>query len=183
MKTFIIGLIVGILLVPFGFWMYMRSGSAPVATNEPPMPLEHYFAKTALHARLDKVMPRTVPIAADESTYLAGAQVYKDNCAECHGYVNKKETPGVMFPRPPQLLQGKDMVTDDPPGETFWKVQNGIRLSGMPAFSDRLTTEQMWQVALLLKHADKLPDPTMQTLMYAPPAPPAPAPAKTAKRK
>lgn len=178
---FIIGLIIGILLVPFGFWMYMRSGSAPVATNEAPMPLEHYFAKTALHARIDRVMQKTAPIAADENTYLAGAQVYKDNCAECHGYVNKKETPGLMFPRPPQLLQGKDMVTDDPAGETFWKIQNGIRLSGMPAFSGRLSTDQMWQVSLLLANADKLPDSATQILTYAPPTPHAPASGKNAK--
>ena len=167
---FIVGVIVGILLVLFGFWMYMRSGLAPVATNEPPMPMEHYFAKLALHARMNKVMPRTVPITADEEAYLAGAQIYKDNCAECHGYVNKNETPGLMFPVPPQLLQGKDMVTDNPPGETFWKVQNGIRLSGMPAFSDRLSTDQMWQVSLLLAYANKLPDSVTQALTYTPPA-------------
>jgi len=30
-------------------------------------------------------------------------------------------------------------VSDDPPGETYWKVANGIRLTGMPAFKDTLT--------------------------------------------
>jgi thiosulfate dehydrogenase len=61
-----------------------------------------------------------------------------------------------MFPRPPALLHGKG-VTDDPVGETFWKVANGIRLSGMPGFSESLTEEQMWQVSQLMATADKLP--------------------------
>ena len=46
--------------------------------------------------------------------------------------------------------------TDDPPGETYWKVANGIRLTGMPAFNKSLTEEQMWQVSLMVANTDKL---------------------------
>ena len=49
-------------------------------------------------------------------------------------------------------------VTDDEPGETYWKVANGIRLTGMPGFNQQLSTTEMWQVSLLLAHADKLSD-------------------------
>ena len=42
-------------------------------------------------------------------------------------------------------------VSDDEPGETYWKVANGIRLSGMPAYTHILTETQMWQVSLLPK--------------------------------
>ena len=56
-------------------------------------------------------------------------------------------------------------VSDDEPGETYWKVYNGIRLSGMPAFNHVLTTTQMWDVTLLVKNADQqLPDPVMKIL-------------------
>lgn len=46
-------------------------------------------------------------------------------------------------------------VSDDPPGETYWRVANGIRLTGMPAYKDVLTDTEMWQVSLLLANADK----------------------------
>jgi mono/diheme cytochrome c family protein len=46
-------------------------------------------------------------------------------------------------------------VSDDDPGETFWKVKNGIRLTGMPAFEHTLSNEDMWDVTLLLKAADQ----------------------------
>jgi mono/diheme cytochrome c family protein len=49
------------------------------------------------------------------------------------------------------------MVTDDPVGESFWKVKNGIRLSGMPGFKQSLSEAQMWQVSALLAKADQLP--------------------------
>ena len=56
-------------------------------------------------------------------------------------------------------------MSDDAPGETYWKIKHGIRLSGMPAY-DRLYSEtQMWQIALLLKNADQpLPDPVLNIL-------------------
>jgi hypothetical protein len=65
-----------------------------------------------------------------------------------------------MYPAAPQLWQQHKNsnvvgVSDNPPGETWWKVTNGIRLSGMPAFRDTLSDTQIWQVSLLLAHADK----------------------------
>jgi hypothetical protein len=63
-----------------------------------------------------------------------------------------------MYPRAPQLWAphrngGVIGVNDDPVGETYWKVANGIRLSGMPSFDKVLNQTQMWQVSLLLKNA------------------------------
>jgi len=66
------------------------------------------------------------------------------------------------------------MVTDDPPGKIYWKVSNGIRLTGMPGFNEMLTPTQMWQVSQMLAHADKLPDQTKAAL-----AKPAAGPAAT----
>jgi hypothetical protein len=60
-----------------------------------------------------------------------------------------------MYPRPPQLFKGHG-VTDDPVGETYWKVANGIRLTGMSAYTNSLSQTEMWQVSLLLANADKL---------------------------
>jgi hypothetical protein len=68
-----------------------------------------------------------------------------------------------MFPVPPVLLEGRG-VTDDPAGETYWKVANGIRLTGMPGFKQSLSDTQMWQVSVLLAQADKLPASVKQSL-------------------
>ena len=67
------------------------------------------------------------------------------------------------FPKPPELFKGKG-VSEDPPGETYWKVANGIRLTGMPGFNSSLTTDQVWQVTLLLANSDKLPAAVQTTL-------------------
>jgi mono/diheme cytochrome c family protein len=165
MRKFLVGLIIGLITVPVMVYFYFSSGNVPVATSAPPMPLERKLAHMALDARLDKEMPKSVPIPADEAAYTAGAQLYKDNCAVCHGLPGQAQTAIAkgMFPKPPKLLEGTG-VTDDTPGETYWKVSNGIRLSGMPGFEKTLSTTQMWQVSLLLANADKLPKPVVDNL-------------------
>jgi len=156
---FIFGLIVGVVLVAAAGYYYFASGSAPVATTDNTMPFEAMMANKALHARIDKEMPKTVPIAADEAAYMPGAKVYVEHCAVCHGLPGMEQSTIAkgMFPKPPHLFRGKG-VTDDEPGETYWKVANGIRLTGMPGFKSSLSDTQMWQVSLLVAHADKISD-------------------------
>lgn len=158
MSKFVVGLIVGLLIVPVTVFIYFAAGIAPVATAAPPMPFEKMFASMALHARIDKEMPKSAPIAADEAAYSAGAQIYKEDCAVCHGLPGQAPTAIAkgMFPKPPKLMEGKG-VTDDPAGETYWKVANGMRMTGMPGFDKTLSTTQMWQVSLLVANADKMP--------------------------
>jgi mono/diheme cytochrome c family protein len=79
-----------------------------------------------------------------------------------------------MFPYAPPLWEkhhNNDVVgvSDDQPGETYWKVANGIRLTGMPAYKQVLTETQMWQVSQLLANADKpLPPAALQILRGEP---------------
>ncbi len=65
-----------------------------------------------------------------------------------------------MYPGAPPLWEKHPNVpavgvSDDPPGETYWKVANGIRLTGMPEFKTQLNDTEIWQVTLLLSNADK----------------------------
>lgn len=187
MKAFIFGIIVALVATAAGIYFYFETGSAPVATSAQAMPFEKMLANKALHARVEKEMPKTVPIEANEAAYAAGAHVYREHCAVCHGLPTqpKSAIAAGEYPAPPQLFEGKG-VTDDPPGETYWKAANGIRLTGMPAFDKSLSTTQLWQVSLLLANADKLPASVQQTLaapLPTAPAPPAPAPAAPAKRR
>jgi thiosulfate dehydrogenase len=190
MAKFIVGVIIGFLLVPAGFFLYVSSGHAPVATSAPPMPFEQFFAKTALHATLRREAPKTKSTKASGGELLAGVEVYRHHCGVCHGLPGKPMS-GIAkgeFPPPPQLFEPDHMVTDDPVGVTYWKVKHGIRLTGMPGFHDSLTDEQIWNVSLLLANADKMPPNVSQSLdaPFGPPpqaAPPAHPAAKPKPRR
>jgi thiosulfate dehydrogenase len=177
MGKFIIGIIIGILLVPAAFYLYCVSGYAPVATASSPMPFERFFAKTALHATLNREAPKTHSTRASDGELLAGVDVYRHNCAECHGLPDTPPSNVAkgMFPPPPQLFEPGHMVTDDPVGVTYWKAKHGIRLTGMPGFTGLLTDEQLWNVSLLLANADRLPPDVKQALEAQPQAAPPPS--------
>jgi len=180
MGKFIIGVVVGVVGLFAAVYIYFAAGMAPVATAASPMPLEKMFANMALEGRISKEMPKTVPVSADDATYAAGADIYKEHCEVCHGLPNGDQTAIAkgMFPKPPRLFHGMG-VTDDPPGETYWKVSNGIRMSGMPAFDKALSTTQIWQVSVMLANADKVSE-SIKDSMMPPATPPATstAPAK-----
>jgi mono/diheme cytochrome c family protein len=158
-KGFLLGIVLGVVLIFGGIFYYFSSGKAPVATSAPPMPLEKRFASIGLHAYLDRLPHPEPQVPADDANLIIGAKVYKEQCATCHGLPGEPKSAVAqgMFPEPPQLFHGVG-VTDDEVWESYWKVENGIRLSGMPAFKGQLTEKQIWQVSVLVKNADKIDD-------------------------
>jgi thiosulfate dehydrogenase len=155
---FVLGALVGILFVMVVVYAYFAGGGASVATTDSEMPFEHFLANKALEARIAKDMPKTVPVQPSDANYLAGAELYKQHCAVCHGLPLTPKTAIAtgMFPEPPRLMEGTG-VTDDAAGVSYWKIFNGIRLTGMPGFGKSLSETQVWQIALLVANAEKLP--------------------------
>ncbi|HEY4979947.1 MAG TPA: cytochrome c [Candidatus Acidoferrum sp.] len=179
-KGIVLGVLLGFALVFVGAYLYFSTGRAPVAVTAPEMPFERKFAGMALHAYLNKLPHLNSAVPEDEKNFIEGAKVYKENCAVCHGLPGEPKTviADGMFPKPPQLFKGTG-VTDDEAWETYWKVANGIRMTGMPGFKDRLGETKMWQVSVLLKDADKIPASVKAELSAGAPAVPAAAiPAK-----
>jgi thiosulfate dehydrogenase len=169
MGRFLLGFLIGIVVVPLAVYVYLRMGAAPVATSAPPMPFEKTLANTALDARLDSIPEQPVPFLVTDTTLASGAKEYREHCAMCHGLPTQGQ-PQVaknMFPKPPALFHGKG-VTDDPPSRTFWVVKHGIRLSGMPAFDGVLDDQRIWEIAGLLAKAQQLPASVQQQLEQPP---------------
>lgn len=172
MKAFVSGLVVGVLSVPVLLVLIVVTGHFPAATTDSPLPFERTIAGVALRARIHRQAPRRDVSKLTTDNLVGGANVYQKNCAFCHGLPDQPKPllATGMFPPPPQLFTAGDGVTDDPAGEVYWKVKNGIRLTGMPAFQASLTDEQMWQATALVVRADKLPIEAFDALKSAPSA-------------
>jgi thiosulfate dehydrogenase len=170
MSRFWIGVIVGGVLVPAGIVAVVYLGLLPAAANDPSMRFEPALAQAGLFFRIERQAPNRDVSTMPTADLLAGADVYQKNCAVCHALPNQEQGPvgAGMFPRAPRLFSPDGMVTDDSAGETYWKVKNGIRLSGMPSFEKILSEDQMWDVAALVKRADKLPPEVMDALKPQP---------------
>ena len=123
-----------------------------------PSQLEEWAANTALQAAIERgTKGLSNPLQPSDDDLTAGVHLYAANCAICHGASDA---------RPSKLAQGfyikapqfaKDGVEDDPEAASFWTVKHGIRFTAMPSFTTTLKDEEIWKIAMFLKHMDKLP--------------------------
>lgn len=190
MKKYVIAFIAGILLVPAAFFLYLRSGHAPVATSAAPLPFERFFARLAMRATMSHQLPKASTTPPTEADLETGAHLYRENCALCHGLPNAEQTAisKGMYPHPPQFFRIDRPTTYDPgrpyrPANprAYWKVKNGVRLSGMPGFKDAFTEQQIWAVSQFLGNARNLP-PTVVAVLEGKPEQPSASPATSATR-
>jgi thiosulfate dehydrogenase len=159
-KAFVFGIFAAIAAALVCGYVVVQRGLVPANADAIPGWLETWAATTSLDATLSSEAPKDPnPIAMTDENLLAGIEIYGQHCAICHGTAKGDASASPvargLYPRPPQLAA--EGVEDDPEGFSFWKIKHGIRWTGMPSWKSTLTDQQIWTLALFLKHVDKLP--------------------------
>lgn len=174
---FVVGFLCAMVIIFACAWASIRFGHPPVAVADPPFPWEAQIVREPLEARIQSELQKP-PFGTSEDVFEAGAKVYAASCVNCHGTPKQNvKFAHYMYPQAPQLFRKHADsavvgVSDDEAGETYWKIKNGIRLTGMPAFRRIYSDAELWDVALLLKNADQpLPDPVIKLLEQEPATP------------
>ena len=166
LRDVVLGVVLTLAVALIGAYALVRSGLIPADADATPGRLETWMAHTSLDATLRRDAPKGQnPLALTEQDLLDGVHLFAQNCAVCHGSAKGAASPSPiakgLYHKPPQLAT--DGVEDDPEGVSFWKIKHGIRLTGMPSFGYSLSDQQIWTLALFLKHMDKLPPALQQT--------------------
>ena len=142
----------------------MERGRIPANADATPGGLETWIAATSLDATLGRdAATGQNPVEPTEQNLINGVHLFAQNCAVCHGSAKGAASPIAkgLYQKPPQFAT--DGVEDDPEAVSFWKIKHGIRLTGMPSFGYSLSDQEIWTLALFLKHMDKLPPEVQQT--------------------
>ena len=165
LRAFVWGVVLTILAALGGGYAVLRAGLIPANADANAGPLETWAAQTSLDATLARDAPKGPnPVALTDANLVAGIDLYGQHCAICHGTAkgDASATPIAKgeYPAPPQLATNG--VEDDPEGYSFWIIKHGIRWTGMPSWAGTLNDQQIWTVALFLKHMDKLPPAAQQ---------------------
>ena len=160
LRAFVWGVVLTILAVAGGGYAVLRAGLIPANADAKPGWFETWAAGTSLDATLAREAPKSPnPVALTDANLIVGIDLYGQHCAICHGTAKGEASASPIakgeYPAPPQLATNG--VEDDPEGYSFWKIAHGIRWTGMPAWEGTLNDEQIWTLALFLKHMDKLP--------------------------
>ena len=102
---------------------------------------------------------RVNPLAGQAQHIAAGANLYQNNCAQCHGAdgMGKASRPPVRSPR----------ITAATDGELFWLLKNGEPFRGMPSWAS-MPEAQRWQIIAYLRDIQPK-DPDAQSAPSNPP--------------
>ena len=166
LKGVVSGILLTLAVALIGGYFLVRSGFVPANADAQPGRLETWLARTSLDATLAREAPTGQnPVELSEQNLTHGVHLFAQNCAVCHGSAKGAASPSPiakgLYQKPPQFAT--DGVEDDPEGVSFWKIKHGIRLTGMPSFGDSLSDQEIWTLALFLKHMDKLPPAVQQS--------------------
>jgi putative copper resistance protein D len=102
----------------------------------PPVPITARFARN--------------PVPGTTASIDAGRATFETSCAICHGPRGQGDGPAAftLNPRPVNL---QVHVPQHAEGEIFYWISEGVAGTGMPAWKDKLTDEQRWQVVRYLE--------------------------------
>jgi mono/diheme cytochrome c family protein len=157
LSKFWLGLITGIIIIVIVGYCYVRFGFINPRADIPVSSLESRIAMTSLDAAVDRRAAEVKnSVDASDANLLHGMKIYQANCASCHGDAHQIRVmlADALYPRPPQFLED---APDMSANQNFYIIQHGIRFSGMPAWKQSLSEQEMWQVTTFLSHINKLP--------------------------
>ena len=150
-KTVILTLIAGGILLVLGSVLFIESGWYNLAADTP------HFApvRWALLTMRDRAVKfhsggTAVPDVGDQSLAARGFSLYRKNCEPCHGAPG---APGEQIgrginPKPPRLASAANRWTDS---QLYWIISRGLKMSGMPAFAPRLSDRDRWGLVVFLR--------------------------------
>jgi mono/diheme cytochrome c family protein len=157
MRRFLLGIVFALIVLALAGLGTLLLGFFPTAANVPPSHFERSLANAALDASMERHAPHlTNPLMPTDQNLEDGMKLYTMNCAGCHGGLDRKPSPlaDSFYPPAPNLISDPP---DDPEWHIFYTIRTGVRYTGMPAWDKNLAEPDMWKVAMLLSHMDKLP--------------------------
>lgn len=144
------------LLLATAAWMVLRRG---FSAREQPSKLEELVARTARNlATPASVKKVSNPQQSTPENIREGLEHFADHCAVCHANNGSGDTlfGRNMYPKPPDLRKAQTQELTD--GEIYSIIQNGIRLTGMPAFGQPNRTDDLstWNLVVFIRHLPQL---------------------------
>jgi mono/diheme cytochrome c family protein len=134
--------------------MLVRRGFSALAT---PSAFEELAATTARKMAVPSAYRHLRnPIMPSTQNIRAGMEHFSDHCATCHSNDGGGHTlfGKGLYPKPPDLRAARTQDKSD--GELYYTIENGVRLSGMPAFGEEHTAAQTWRLVLFIRHLPQI---------------------------
>ena len=129
------------------------------SASEPPGALERWIARRARSAAMPAdARARPNPLQNNPEVLAEARAHWADHCATCHANDGSGDTllgKHTSPPAPDMRLPATQKLTD---GELFYVIQNGIRLTAMPAWSTGSSHDEQdsWKLVHFIRHLPQL---------------------------
>lgn len=152
------GAIVLVVIVAAVAFISLRTRANGFSTRATPSELEEFAARTARGMALPVgARDKRNPIANSSEILREARAHWADHCALCHANDGSGDSPmgRLMYPHAPDMR--KELTQRRTDGELFYIIENGIRLSGMPAWGSGTDQDvkDTWKLVHFIRH---LPD-------------------------
>lgn len=152
---FLLGVLATLVVLAAGGLGVVWSGAYDVAASDPHPDPVRWALETTLENSVERRAEGIVaPASFTPDQVEKGFASFDGMCAQCHGApgVAADEWAEDMRPSPPSLSEAATQWT---PEEVFWILQNGIKMSGMPALGPTHGEEEIWE---LVAFVERLPE-------------------------
>jgi mono/diheme cytochrome c family protein len=122
-----------------------------------PSAIEEFAATTARKLAVPSAYRQLRnPIVPSTENIRGGMEHFAYHCSPCHANDGGGQTVfgRGLYPKPPDLRAAGTQNKSD--GELYYTIDNGVRLSGMPAFSGTHTAAQTWRLVLFIRHLPQI---------------------------
>jgi mono/diheme cytochrome c family protein len=167
MRIVIVSLLITVVVLALGSIAVIYAGAYDVAATAPHWPVTRWVLETA---RIRSIKARAAGIAAppgfdDPANIAIGVGHFAAHCAVCHGApgVLKGDIAQGLYPPPPDLAKAAKLYS---PAELFWTVKHGIKMTGMPAWSDH-SDDELWAIVAFLKEMPDISEQDYAKLLMA----------------
>ena len=96
------------------------------------------------------------PLPETNEVVSQGQEVFLGSCAQCHGADGRADTPLGHSMAPPAMDLTSQHVQHWTDAELFWIIQNGVRLTGMPAWKSSISDNDTWKLARYIHSIPRL---------------------------
>ena len=154
----IVAAIVGLALVA-GVVTLVRTVRHGFSARDEPTAIEAWLASTIRHYAVPPALrDARNPVALTPEVMAEARAHFADHCATCHGNDGRGRTamgPN-FYPKVPDMTLERTQSQSD--GELFATIENGIRLTGMPAWGDGSAASAYgsWTLVHFIRHLETL---------------------------
>ena len=150
-------LLLALCLLVAGITVFVWSGVYNVSAKVPHWSITFWFLEKVRVQSISAQSRTTATLSSENPERInIGFRNYHAMCRFCHGAPGYSQTQVAkgLYPKPPEYKSKNVQRWSD--AELYWIIENGIKMTGMPAFGPTHSKDELWGIVAFVRHLPNL---------------------------